>query len=99
MNIFIDFNAFANVVSRYNHFGAGMFSHFILMLGLLWSFVFCPQAFADAPKVDFSTLSDVSVVKQSDRSGNPHPVVARLIADSKTVQPGVPFRLGVHLTM
>ena len=53
----------------------------------------------NVPVVDFSILPSTAMVAKSDRSGNPHPVVARMLLDVEQVQVGVPFRLGVHLTM
>ena len=76
-----------------------MRTYFVLLFGILLGIVFSPSVRADAPAVDFSSLPSSAVVKQSDRSGAPHPVVARLLTDKQDVQAGRPFRLGVHLTM
>ena len=76
-----------------------MHAYLILIFGILWGYFLAPTAWADAPVVDFSTLSSSAVVEQKDRSGVPHPVVARLLTDKQKVKSGSPFRLGVHLTM
>ena len=76
-----------------------MYTYFLFLTGILWGILFAPSAWAEAPQVDFSTLSSSAVVEQSDRSGTPHPVVARLITDKSAVQEGGVLRLGVHLTM
>ena len=76
-----------------------MYAYFLFLTGILWGILFTPSAFAEVPQVDFSSLSSSAVVEQSDRSGAPHPVVARLITDKSAVQEGGALRLGVHLTM
>ena len=76
-----------------------MCTYFALLFGLFWGLFATSNARADVPVVDFSELPDTAVVQQNDRSGSPHPVVARLLTDKKNIQSGRPFRLGVHLTM
>ena len=78
-----------------------MFSFLLFFLSFLLGFwTHSAQAEEGAvPSVDFSVLPASAMVAQSDRSGTPHPVVARLLLDSEQVQIGKAFRLGVHLTM
>ena len=71
-----------------------MYTYFLFLTGILWGILFAPSAWAEAPQVDFSTLSSSAVVEQSDRSGTPHPVVARLITDKSAVQEGGVLRFG-----
>jgi thiol:disulfide interchange protein DsbD len=50
-----------------------------------------------APQVSFKELAASAVFQEIDPEGKKHPVLARMFADSESVQAGSSFRLAVHL--
>jgi len=75
----------------------GRWALLALIGGLGFQAVQAAGGVSTAPLVDFSGLPDSAWDQSLDPKGEPHPVLARLVADRDQVRPGETFRLGVQL--